>query len=177
MTIWEKLKSWLTDEQYSEVESAKDELKDTPQVEEVKEDKTDSVEMDTEAPTTPQDSSETKEGETTPTEEEKPTESETEPTTPVEEVKAEDKHEEVRESDVESQTGVVLEDGWLGADGVADLEKIKDEDLKKYIEGLIAKSTVSEQTEHGFNPTVPSANTGYVPGMSFEEALSLEYQN
>ena len=156
MTIWEKLKSWLTDEQLSELEGSKEELNEV------------ATEMDTEGSTTPQDAPKVDADETTPSEPKSETEANVEQIEPNSEV------DEVSESDVNTQTGVVLEDGWLGSDGVADLEKIKDADLKKYIEGLIEKCSIAEQTETGFNPTVPSTTTGYVPGMSFEDALSLE---
>lgn len=170
MSIWEKLKAWLTDEQYSEVEDSKEELKTEPIVVE------DSVktETNTEVSTTTQDESKVTTAETVPNE----PETETEPVLEGDKPVVNEKQEEVSVGDVESQAlPVILEDGWLNDSGEVDLEKVKDEKLKGYIDNLIKKSNVIENQEHGFNPTAPITSAGYTPGMSFEDALGLEYKN
>lgn len=169
MGIWSKIKSWLTPEQFKEVETS-DELKDIiPQ---------DSGEL---AGTDPEVDTEAVEQATTDTEEE-PKES----TAKEEEMDTNGKSEltEGTETDVKDdiaesvasqvETVNVLEDGWLNDKNEVDLTKVKDDKLKSYIESLVNKESTPTSTNTGFNPASPIKETGYHDGMTFEEALQME---
>lgn len=169
MGIWAKIKSWLTPEQFKEVESS-DELKDM-----IPKDTDETVGENTEADT------EAVEQATTVAEEEpkgnidKDEEMDTEGKSELtEDIESDVKDDTAKSVASQVETVNVLEDGWLNDKNEVDLSKVKDEKLKAYIESLVSKESTPTSTATGFNPASPIKATGYHDGMTFEEALQME---